>query len=273
MHSLELFPLAYWSSFAKTIISFYTLFLVFEVLVMLLALYSWSFLPRRFRIMAAGCVGFISVGFVICISFLVTLNTQSECTIGRKVAYSFFYLGFFIYDIYQLQKILAITSAGKTSTVILHFLVVVRFASYIYNIYSVLGVLTYSHLYLDGRAGCTSSFLPVSIYQEHIVSILFELSLLSQFTVFVFSNRTHAVPLTAFLNSVVDYETVSFLAYLLFEIMYTVTYMLMPGSYISLLNTFYLNVPVGLFLFNVCILRYSQTVIGTRSELRRSITV
>jgi hypothetical protein len=246
-----IFPLEFWSESAKLIISFYSLSIVAELAVLVVTAYSWAILPSRFKVLAAAGVSLILVGFTICYYYLISLNTQWECTVGRKFAYSFFYLGFFIYDIYQLQKVVAITNPGKIGMFALHTLLLLRFISYAFNVATVNGALTFGKAYMDGRAACTSSFMPEAIYQEHLVSIAFEFALMAQFSFYVLANKARDIPLSHFLKQVVDFESISFLFYLAIEIFYTTSYVIMPRTYISLLNTFYLNVPVVLFFFNI----------------------
>jgi hypothetical protein len=171
----------------------------------------------------------------------------SECHVGRKTAYTVFYLGFFAYDLYQLQKIFAITNASNLSKVALYFVLFIRVASYALNVYLVSGAFIVSGA---TSSACKSKFPDHAIYQEHAVSLLYEFSLMMQLTIFVVRNGNEGVRFTEFLLNVLDYETISFVFYLLAEIIYIIAFTTLEPGYISLLNTFYLNVPVALFLFN-----------------------
>lgn len=199
-------------------------------------------------------------GFCVCIWYIVTLNEQADCSIARKVAYSFFYLGFCFYDVYQLYKIKAIVEPGIAVSSVMYGLLAVRFASYVYNITAVTGVVAQISASRISKFGpCTSSFTSISIYQEHIVSLLFESLLAVIFVVYVNSNRSKSMPLSEFVRKIVDFEILSFIIYFVVECLYTVVYTVIDKSMISLLNTFYLNVPIMLFFMNICMFFRKRT--------------
>jgi hypothetical protein len=71
----------------------------------------------------------------------------------------------------------------------------------------------------------------------------------------VIRTRTNDVPLTDFNRKMVDAETLSFLAYFAIEVAYTVVYTLIDPAWVSLMQSFYLSVPVALFLAYVFVFR------------------
>jgi hypothetical protein len=83
----------------------------------------------------------------------------------------------------------------------------------------------------------------------------FELGLLLHFGFCVIRTRTNDVPLTDFNRKMVDAETLSFLAYFAIEVAYTVVYTLIDPAWVSLMQSFYLSVPVALFLAYVFVFR------------------
>jgi hypothetical protein len=198
--------------------------------------------------------------------YLVTLNGLEACNIARKAAYVFFYGGFFVYDMYQLQKIRAITDPSKVITFAMYGLLAVRFSSYIFNVVLVTAKVSAADLGIDGMGPCTSSFPVIAIYQEHILSLLFESALAAIFVNYINNTRSKDIPLSEFVKKVVDFEILSFLIYFIVECVYTIVYTFMDKSYVSLLNTFYLNVPVVLFSINICMFYSKRKQASQRSE-------
>ena len=100
------------------------------------------------------------------------------------------------------------------------------------------------------------------------MSVIFEVALAIQVALYVKRNVSAAVPLTKFVRSLVDFESISFLFYLIVEVVFLVAFSLIAPTYISLLNTFYLNVPVVLFLFNILIFlrRKAKNVTGNAQQ-------
>jgi hypothetical protein len=214
----------------------------------------WSKLGRNFRIMSTLSVSLILAGFSVCVYYLATLNTIQQCIFGRKLAYALFYLGFFVFDLYQLIKIVALTNASRTATVVLSIALCGRLASYIVNAIFMQAKLT-GYIDTENELGsCTSSFTDMFVYQEHGVSILYETCLGIQFLMYLRATYNNQIPVSQFLRSVVDFETFTFFIYLFLEFVYIMLYSwastLLVGFY-SLINTFYLNIPVAIFLANL----------------------
>ena len=107
-------------------------------------------------------------GFAISMGFLVTVSDVDTCTIARKLVYVSIYIGFFAYDIYQYLRIKALTLPGPCMLWSLRGMLVVRFASYGYNIWAVAGVVATKGLILRDRTKgpCTTGYA-FNIYLRH----------------------------------------------------------------------------------------------------------
>ncbi|KAI8908393.1 hypothetical protein EDD86DRAFT_207535 [Gorgonomyces haynaldii] len=248
------------------ILCFYGLAVCLQLTVMGLTALYWSILPQRFRISAAASSFLIFVGFATCVMHLLTINDRNTCTIGREFAYAFFYTGFFVYDAYQFVKIQAITGSGKFSNAVLYVLLFARLASYAFNVAIIQGIP--SNVNALGAGSCTTKFpLTLYVYQEHLFSIIFEFALALKLILYLRSTSSKDIPLPELLRRVVDFEMISFFIYFVVECVYTIAFSIMDSHWTSLLNTFYLNVPILLFLINT-IMFTSKTHLEAR--VRRS---
>ena len=81
-------------------------------------------------------------------------------------------------------------------------------------------------------------------YQEHIISIVFQLALLGQLFLSVLRSKT---PMTA-LSRIFDLEVFGFIVFLWVEVLYLLVYHYLPSVPISFLNTFYFNTPIVLYI-------------------------
>lgn len=126
-----------------------------------------------------------------------------------------------------------------------------RVSSYVFNIINVTGALLVPLApYPDGsgRSTCSSKFDAYAIYQEHITALLFEF-----FLVFLLARVFYIrkMEFSAYIKQFLDFEVISFGIYLGVEFIYLVCYSIFPKSWVSIMNTLYLPVPVLLFSLNI----------------------
>ncbi|KAJ3274201.1 hypothetical protein HDV01_003274 [Terramyces sp. JEL0728] len=126
-----------------------------------------------------------------------------------------------------------------------------RLLSYSYNLYWV----TATQVGIVNGVGACKTIFPNDwqIYQEHIISVVFELGLALQFANFIYRTRVPNVPLQDFFAKVVDNETCSFVIYLIVEILYLIVFQFNIVKQ-WVLNSFYFLIPSVLYLSNIVIL-------------------
>lgn len=150
-----------------TILFSYCIVMLSQCAVIATCLATFAILPPRFRVTTLATVSCILVGFLICLYYLITENVVEHCSIARKIAYSFFYAGFFFYDYYQMLKILGLCNCGKKLQVLLYSLMVLRAVSYIINVANFSARVI--KLGNDPSVGpCSSTLSVFGIYQEHV---------------------------------------------------------------------------------------------------------
>ena len=236
------------------ILTCYCIAMTIQLITLVLNLVLWKKLPHRFRIMALVSVFIFFMAFAASVFFIVTLNYEDVCIYVRKCIYTLVYAAFFVYDVYQFMKIKAITLPGKWANVTLFAFLGLRFSSYVVNLVMVGSKVTGTELDPEGfgRGSCTTSFPIWTIYQEHFVSVVFELVLGLQLYFYLEAlSKKHGKDLPTLFRSVIDMETISFGVYFAIEIAYLLVYSMIPTSSVSMLNSFYLMVPVLLFLINI----------------------
>ncbi|KAJ3315355.1 hypothetical protein HDV04_003748 [Boothiomyces sp. JEL0838] len=231
--------------------------LVFAITVHLIAfsttVFQWRRLPQRFRLFSLASTAVLSTAKMESLYFATSYNTLYGCIASRKVLYGLVYAGFFVFDIYQMSKIRAISGAIKPSKLLFGTLFIARLGSYIYNLYYVTGTL----IGVSNGLGACKTIFPDDwqIYQEHIISVAFELGLAYQFGKFVQMARVPNMPLQEFVARVVDNEIFSFLIYGVVEILYIIVFQFpIVKQWVSVLNSFYFLIPSTLYLANIFIL-------------------
>ncbi|KAJ3311162.1 hypothetical protein HDV04_004374 [Boothiomyces sp. JEL0838] len=223
-------------------------------------LFMYTRLPSRFAnlaIISAWCMLLSITGLLL--SF-VTVNSANECTANRNVTYIVRYIGFFLFDILQITKISAITSTGKSKWDYSILLIsIVRLCSYLYNAIRVSSTPLYS-AYKGGLGPCQTVFSDAMVYQEHLISVLFELVLFVKLVVYIYKTAKNNVTLD-FLKSIIDFEVYTFIVYLAAEIVYLIVFVEFSSSNINLYNIFYFDLPTVLFLAN------ALNIIAKRKQL------
>ena len=231
------------------ILGLYTATVLFQCIVLGTGVMAWGKLPKRFRVLCFLSVLCFLTAFSICLFHLLTRNAASGCNLGRKLAYSLFYIGFLIFDYYQTLKIKILTGADGWKGTMLYLSFLARIASYGYNVWSVNGVAV--SMFADNTGPCTTQFTSFSVYQEHTVSILFQVILGIHILFFVWNSSTKEASFSARLRKIVDTEIICFCAYLIVEIIYIVVFYALQSNLVSINNAIYLNVPVILFSINI----------------------
>ncbi|KAI8914334.1 hypothetical protein EDD86DRAFT_244546 [Gorgonomyces haynaldii] len=221
-----------------TLLFFYAFVLGLDCSVIGTILGSWKVLPARFRQVALCTVFVCLIGFSTLTSSLFI--SPDLCAATRKPAYVFFYIGYMLYDYYQLCKILAITSASKRAKIIFHILLLLRLASFIVSLVNVTGT--------KFEGSCRTLFSTPVFYQEHVVGLLFQGSLFVQFFGFIHTAKPSSDgEALSMLKSVLDYEIISFSAYFVCEAVFLIVFSIITPNQVSFLNAFYLSLPVVLF--------------------------
>lgn len=90
--------ITYYPSVGLTILGCYLTAVLVHIIAIAFIMIRWKKLPITFRVAALVCTISIFLGFTLCIIYLTTLKTLNECTTGRKILYTLFYLGFVVYD-------------------------------------------------------------------------------------------------------------------------------------------------------------------------------
>ncbi|KAJ3317121.1 hypothetical protein HDV06_001974, partial [Boothiomyces sp. JEL0866] len=193
---------------------------------------------------------FLFIGEGLAVYFAISYNSLQECIGFRKFIYSCVYLGFFIFDIYQMMKIKTITAVRNPSEIYFAGLLSVRFASYVVNIYYITSAQV---AVSDGLGACKTVFTDDwLVYQEHLISVAFEFGLIIKLAWFIYKTKVPGIPLHDFIAKIVDHEVVSFGIYLMVEILYLLCFQfVIVKQWISILNALYFIVPTALYLSNM----------------------
>ena len=208
----------------------------------------WNRLPSKFRMLSATQVTLFFAAFSVCMLHLVTVNNTLTCHIGRKLAYTLFYMGFLVFDYYQMFKIQIITASKGWKLVPLYLAYWLRFISYCYNLYEIKGVTAIDMG--DGMGPCTTKFNTDAVLQEHFISIFFQVVLAAYLLVFITRTASQS-SFSQRLKSILDIEVIGFVVYLLIEIAYLLAFLMIQSNYVSIHNALYLNVPVLIFAVNL----------------------
>ena len=206
----------------------------------------WPQLASRFRRYAIACITLMTFGMATQIFYYwMSRAWKTNCLLPLKLQYGIWYLGFLVFNHYQLRKISAITNASTAVHVALFSLLSVRLVSYVLNLVE----LKNQHLW--DQAICIGSLPYTYVYLEHLSSILFEIGLCIQFYIYVRQTNTCKVSISAFLSTVIDFETVSFLFYFMMEFVFIMVYSWTFVHWLSLCQIAYASLPVCCFVANI----------------------
>ncbi|KAJ3313378.1 hypothetical protein HDV04_002184 [Boothiomyces sp. JEL0838] len=231
----------------------YLFTIAFELLTLFIIIYLYRRLPKTFSFLALVCTLCMLTGFCLSLLVFLTENSYDECSLNRRISYPVRYIGFYLFDVLQMKKIIAIISSNsnkiKLNHYFIYFLALCRLASYVYNSIYVLGKPFYDADGL-GDGPCVTVFSQFLVYQEHFVSVVFEFGLFSYLLWFIYKTaKSKAV--FKMIRSLIDFEFYTFIIYLVAEIIFLAFYRLdKGGSNVGIFNIFYLNLPVVLFLAN-----------------------
>ncbi|KAJ3272464.1 hypothetical protein HDV01_005534 [Terramyces sp. JEL0728] len=250
----------------------YIVSVAFDTMSIAFFLSIYSRLPSRFAnlaIISTWCMLISITGLLL--SF-VTVNTAQECTINRNISYAVRYVGFFVFDALQIMKISAITSTDKINrNYSILMISLVRIVSYAYNTIVVSGTVLYdAH---NGLGPCKTIFSSSAVYQEHVISVLFEMVLFLHLTIHIRKTSKNGFSLDL-LKSIVDFELYTFIAYLVAELVYLSVYAGFASSNVNLYNIFYFDLPTVLFLanaFNILAQRKKLSHISSNMESIRGL--
>ncbi|KAJ3318560.1 hypothetical protein HDV06_002993 [Boothiomyces sp. JEL0866] len=242
----------------------YIVSVAFDTVSIAVFLLLYTRLPARFAnlaIISTWCMLLSIAGLLL--SF-VTVNTPHECTLNRNTTYVIRYIGFFLFDILQIMKITAITSTDKSKrNYSIYLISVVRIVSYIYNAIYVSGTTLYNAH--NGLGPCKTVFSNAMVYQEHLISVLFELVLFLNLAIYIYKTAKNNITID-FLKSIIDFEVYTFLVYLLAEILYLSVFVEFTSNNVALYNIFYFDLPTVLFLAN------ALNIIAKRKKMSQSIS-
>ncbi|KAI8907337.1 hypothetical protein EDD86DRAFT_53237 [Gorgonomyces haynaldii] len=245
----------------------YLLAVNFELLTMGYLYFICKRLKQRFLYFGMGIISCILIGFLICICFLLTVNY--ECSLSRHLAYGFFLLGFVLYDFYQL---LNVQDRTKKKQWLLVGLFIIRLASVVFSVVRYQGVvaLPITEGPWQGAGPCKSKIDDLTVYQEHIIVWIYEIALVFSIVQHAHSLTSREITFIDILTNVFDFEAVSFVVYMLSEAVYITLYAIIPAAYISYLNTFYLQLPIALFLANALNAKDKKKMVEKLTEIQRT---
>ena len=241
--------------------------IVMYISIICLVFLSLSFLllvfkrmPHRFRWFAVVifCCNLINYNWAM--QLITNLFDPISCTWHKKGLYFMTYLIYAVFDFYQLYKIQTMTLITfKENKISLGFFAL-RIASYILAITQISGKVVPHPLDPSHETGnCLTVSSMFAIYQEHAISIIFELGLSIQFFRFIFKLRQlapeHEQNLPALFKKFIDFETAGYIFYFVSEIVYLVVFsvvyaMGLHTSYLSMINGFYYTIPSALMSLN-----------------------
>ncbi|KAJ3325600.1 hypothetical protein HDV06_003418 [Boothiomyces sp. JEL0866] len=193
----------------------------------------------------------------------MTLNY--DCSLGRKLAYSLTYIGFLTYDFYQIKEIIRKTKATKKERLGFLALFFGRVVSLAYNLYYISGIIanpTTSGAFI-GAGPCKTLATDIMVHQEHIYIIFMETIMIAKVVHYALSLDRSKHWRKFF--KVIDFEIITFIIYLLCEIIYMGFYLTFPPTDISYFNVFYDQVSIILFMANATY--FSNKKIDKAAEL------
>ncbi|KAJ3321550.1 hypothetical protein HDV06_004086 [Boothiomyces sp. JEL0866] len=229
----------------------YTMSVVFELGVLIYLLILRKTLQPMFCKLATISTLCILVGFSLSLFGYVTTNGTIECTINRKISYSIRYVGFYMFDLSQARKFFRIYAySSRPKILLIYAALAIRLVSYLINALLVTGAVAFLSKNSLTNGPCQTSFAPYLIYQEHIISVGFELVLLGILFSYSMIQRHNGLLLSDLLKKIMDFEMYSFAFYFVMEILYLIAYTCFPKTFVSVLNIFYLQIPVVLFFAN-----------------------
>ncbi|KAJ3276419.1 hypothetical protein HDV01_005042 [Terramyces sp. JEL0728] len=194
----------------------------------------------------------IFFGFSLSLIGFVTTNENFDCAINRKVSYSIRYIGFLLFDYAQARKFIRVyATSSKFKSYLIYGAFVVRILSYIYNAVMVSGAVAFHSDNVVGKGPCQTVFQPFDIYQEHGISVFYELVLVSILAMYASQQSVKdSFEFSNFLKKIMDFEMYCFAFYFFFEVVYLIVYSFSPKNLVSVFNIFYLQIPVVLFFAN-----------------------
>ncbi|KAI8909497.1 hypothetical protein EDD86DRAFT_246873 [Gorgonomyces haynaldii] len=200
-------------------------------------------LTKRFLIYGTVITTSILIGFLIVLLFLLTVS--EDCNLSRQLSYAFFFFGFLVYDYYQLVNLEERIKKRDWLLVVLFF---VRVGSIILSFVDIKGDLALKKS-VDGLmvGPCRSAVEPWVVYQEHAVVCVYELYVVYLIFRHAYSFTSETLHFWDMLTTVLDFEALSFVGFMVCEIVYLILFSTIPGSFVSYMNTIYLLFPVVLF--------------------------
>ncbi|KAJ3325602.1 hypothetical protein HDV06_003420 [Boothiomyces sp. JEL0866] len=206
-------------------------------------------LPKEF--LAFGLITTLSIlsGLIVSSYFLMTLNY--DCVLGRKLAYAFNYIGFLVYDYYQMKEIIRRTNASKYEISGFYLLLAGRAVSLIYNLFYISGIIadpTTTGNFI-GAGPCKTLMTDAMVHQEHIYIIFMEIVMLSKVFHHAIYYGKHEMDWKRFFF-IVDFEIFTFVAYMICEVVYMAFYVTFPPTDVSYFNVFYIQFSIFLFMAN-----------------------
>ncbi|KAJ3319299.1 hypothetical protein HDV06_006407 [Boothiomyces sp. JEL0866] len=239
------------SSFSNlliVILVMYSIFSCIQIANLFVMIFNWNKLRPTFRATALSALFPMMVCFGLSYYLILTYNTQTFCTAGKKVTYGLIYVNYVAYDYHQLFKIKQITAASGKKLYFLYCMYGIRIMSLIASEVNINGTLSGV---INGVGSCVTVMDTAFIVQEHLISLIYESCLITIFGMYVRENyHSGSVKMAEFVRKFLDFEVMTFGGYFGCEIGYSICYWVMPKSYLSALNTVYVNLPIVMFLLN-----------------------
>ncbi|KAJ3325601.1 hypothetical protein HDV06_003419 [Boothiomyces sp. JEL0866] len=235
-----------------TLLTLYGTFIGMNFIIIIYSIGIRRILPREFLIYGLITTTLVLLGLSVVTYFVMTINY--DCT-----------LGFLTYDFYQIKEVFRKTKAGKNERIVFYCLLALRAASLIYNLYYIQGIIadpTTTGSFI-GAGPCKTLSTDTMVHQEHIYIIFFEFVIIARIVKYALSldkNRSWKR-----FYRVIDFEILTFMVYLLCEVIYMAFYLTFPPSDISYFNVFYNQISV--FLFAVNATNFSAQKIDKAAEL------
>ncbi|KAJ3254071.1 hypothetical protein HK103_007532 [Boothiomyces macroporosus] len=239
------------SSFSNlliVILVMYSIFSAIQLANLFVMIFHWNKLRPTFRYTALSALFPMMICFALSYYLILTYNDQTFCTAGKKITYGLIYINYIAYDYHQLFKIVQITAAIGPKLYFLYFMYCVRIVSLFASEANINGALSGV---VNNVGSCVTTMDTSYIIQEHAISLIYESSLIAVFALYIREHyKTGAVKMAEFVRKFLDFEVMTFGGYFACEIAYSICYWVMPKSYLSALNTVYVNLPIVMFLLN-----------------------
>ncbi|KAJ3312560.1 hypothetical protein HDV04_002877 [Boothiomyces sp. JEL0838] len=205
-------------------------------------------LPKEF--LAYGLIATFSIFSGIVASTYFLMMISYDCVLGSKIAYSCYYFGYMVYNLYQIKEVVRRTSCSKYEAGGLYLLLAGRLSSLIYNLIYISGtiadpVTTGNYI---GAGPCKALMTDAMENQEHIYIIIMEIIMLSKIFHYAYS-VDHEKDFRRF-SIIVDFEIFTFVGYLLCEIIYMVFFVTFPATDFSYIKVLYTQVSIFMFMVN-----------------------